>query len=261
MRNTPLLYLVSFFIFLSCNDNLEEVTPEPILKLDETIIVDNIIRSFHIQHPADHEGKPLVLVLHGHGGSSDQSLGMGVGKNPQRLWLDEAKENEFIVVIPNGELGPEDSRGWNDCREDAVGNPSTDDVKFFNELLDALEQEYNHNPSRVYVAGVSNGAMMAQRLAEEIPEKITAFASIVNSRSANSKCTESDQPISALFMNGTTDPLVPYEGGQISDDRGLVISTDETIQYWIERNQTSSTPVIENFEDLEADDNLSLIHI
>lgn len=96
---------------------------------------------------------------------------------------------------------------------------------------------------------------MAQRLVEEIPSKIAAFASIVNNRAANSICIENSEPISALFMNGTQDLFVPYGGGQILSNRGLVISTDESINYWINRNQTDTTPLIENLIDINIGDN------
>lgn len=255
MRNLLLLILIVFQI--SCDRNREEIT-NSILKLDETITVDGLSRTFHIQHPQDQSMAPLVIMLHGHGGSSDQSIGKGTGKNPQRIWLDLADEYRFIVVVPNGELGPANSRGWNDCRADALSNPTTDDVKFIKKLLEEIEQKYNHDTTRVYLSGVSNGALMAQRLVEEIPEKITAFASIVNNRPANSMCKLNDEAISALFMNGTIDPLVPYKGGQIASDRGLVKSTDESIRYWVERNQTDTTPIVENLENINTDDNSSV---
>lgn len=174
--------------------------------MDETIFIDGLQRNYHIQFPEDAENKPLVVLLHGHGGSSDQSIGEGVGKAVQKVWLEVANEQKFIVVVPNGTIGPEGTRGWNDCRTDAVGNPSTDDVLFINNLIEEIAQNYKHDANRVYVAGVSNGASMTYRLVEEIPEKIAAIASIVKTIPANSQCMESDEPISALYMNGTLDP-------------------------------------------------------
>ena len=260
MRINRIFFPLIFLFLFACSEDESELTmPDPILKRDETIFVDNILRTFHIQHPPDYNNNPLLVLLHGHGGSSDQSIGEGLGKNPQKIWLEIAQEKELIVVIPNGELGPEGTRGWNDCRTDAPGNPSTDDVKFIKNLLEKLEQEYNHDMDRVYIAGVSNGALMASRLVEEIPEKITAFASIVNTMAENSICIESDEAISALYMNGTMDPLVPYEGGHILENRGVVKSTDESILYWVERNQTDTTPAIENLENISTDDNSRVV--
>ncbi len=255
MRLVRLIFILTLMLLMSCNETEDNPDSEPILRLDETLIVDGMTRSYHIQHPQDPDNKPLVIVLHGHGGSSDQSLGMGLGKNPQKIWLDVAKEHQFLVVVPNGEPGIEGNRGWNDCRLDAPANPTTDDVTFIKSLLDDIASNYNHDVNKVYVAGVSNGAMMAQRLVEEIPEKIAAFASIVNNRPGNSACVISDEPVSALYMNGTVDLLVPYEGGQIASDRGLVISTDQSIAHWVQRNQTDLSPTIELFEDINTNDN------
>jgi len=259
MRILYKVVILSVLLIASCKEDEEVAEPGPTLKLNESITVDGILRSYHIQHPHNHDNKPLVVVLHGHGGSADQSLGMAIGKNPQRLWLDVAEEHGFIVVVPNGEFGSEGNRGWNDCRSDAPTNPTTDDVQFISDLLAAIEQDYNHDVSRVYVAGVSNGALMANRLVQEIPEKFAAFASIVNNMPGNSVCLDGDEAVSALYMNGTTDLFVPYNGGQIIDNRGAVIPTDDCILYWVERNQTDTTPVVENFENINTEDNSTVV--
>ena len=40
-----------------------------------------------------------------------------------------------------------------------------------------------------------------------------------------------------MIANGTLDPLVPWEGGMVGKDRGEVISTRETVDWWIDANQ------------------------
>lgn len=253
MRPTSLLFL-TILLIASCQDDGFEPDGVTVLQLDQRITIDGLEREYHIQTLPDPAGKPVVILLHGHGGSSDQSIGAGVGKAVQKTWLDLAKDEDFTVIIPNGELGPEDTRGWNDCRNDAPGNPETDDVAFISELIDKTSIELNIDPDRVYIAGVSNGASMALRLAQEIPEKLAAFAAIVNSMPANSECPVSNVPVSALFMNGTADPLVPYEGGQIASNRGLVQSTAASVAYWVDRNNTDGQPIEQDFDDLDTDD-------
>jgi polyhydroxybutyrate depolymerase len=95
------------------------------------------------------------------------------------------------------------------------------------------------------MVGTSNGGHFVMRLAQDLPERITAFASIVAAGPANSKCTTSTIPVSALFMNGTADPLVPYLGG--NTENGSVLSTDSSIAYWVKRNGTKDTPIITEF--------------
>lgn len=239
--------------FLACKED-EIIFDESKLFRDQTLMVDGIERQYHIFVPKEPENRPLVILLHGHGGSHDQSIGDEGTTSPQKVWLSLADQNEFIVVFANGTLGSKDSRGWNDCRADAVANPPTDDSKFMSQLMDEIKARHNHNDKKVFVAGVSNGGSMTQRLAEEIPEKITAFACIVNQMSANSECVNSTIPVSALFMNGTDDPIVPYGGGDISFNRGKVKSTDETVNYWVQRNGTNATPTKEEFPDIDKGD-------
>lgn len=95
MKINQITFLFSFLLLFSCKEKEDELVLSPILKLDESISVDGITRTFHIQHPQNPSNKPLVILLHGHGGSSDQSIGEGLGKNPQRIWLEIAQEIEF----------------------------------------------------------------------------------------------------------------------------------------------------------------------
>jgi len=55
-------------------------------------------------------------------------------------------------------------------------------------------------------------------------------------------------------MNGTDDPILPYDGGQIGTDRGIVQSTDATVNYWINRNQTDAAPVEISIADSDSND-------
>ncbi len=162
MRIYAVLIISTVLFFGSCAVNKTQTTRNTILKRDQTISIHDITREYHIQYPKDSKSKPLVILLHGHGGSANQSIGKGIGNAPQKVWLDLAHEQEFIVVVPNGEKGPEGKRGWNDCRADASGNPSTDDVLFINSLIEKIALNYEHDTKRVYVAGVSNGASMAK---------------------------------------------------------------------------------------------------
>lgn len=91
---------------------------------------------------------------------------------------------------------------------------------------------------------------MSQRLADEKPEILGAMAIIVASRPADSECGQSNLPIPVLFMNGTSDPLTPCYGSQILSDRGEVISTPDTINYWINKNQADASPTEFSADDI-----------
>jgi len=253
MNKIVLLCLV--LLLTSCNKNDDR--PEQIeqgLILDQTIAINGTEREYHIFVPNDQPNNPVVVLLHGNTGSSDQSLGLTNAKSPQKVWLSIAEQNNFILVVPNGSLGSTERRGWNDCRNDAEGQPPMNDVLFIDQLLGKVQTDYGYNTGKVFIAGVSNGGIMALRLAMEIPEKITAFSAVIASMPENSECINSTVPISALFMNGTDDPIIPYEGGQVPGNRGKVKSTEESMAYWIDRNGTSESPIVGIIPDRNTDD-------
>ena len=238
-----IICLALLIVLTSCNRNEDSESEYENLKLNQEITIEGSQRDYHIYVPDNTVNKPVVILLHGNGGNFDDVIGQTSVQSPQKKWLDLAESNEFILVVPNGSLGSNNKRGWNDCRTDADGSPQTNDVLFINQLLDKIDQEYNYNENKMYVAGISNGGHMAMRLALEIPEKVTAFAAVVASMPENSQCTSSSIPISALFMNGTEDPILPYNGGQMAGNRGLVKSTDESIAFWTNRNNISTSPI------------------
>ncbi|MET2984722.1 alpha/beta hydrolase family esterase [Aureibaculum conchae] len=252
MKKYSLILLVLFIAF--CSEKALSQTNNENLILNQKIVVDGTKREYHMYMPNKQPNKPLVILLHGNRGSYNQVIGKRRIKSPQKVWLDLAKQHNFIVVVPNGNLGTNNKRGWNDCRNDVEGNPESNDVLFISQLLDKIKTEYNHNEDKVFVAGVSNGGQMAMRLAMEIPEKITAFAAIIASMPENSKCKDSNIPISALFMNGTADPILPYEGGQMASSRGLVKSTEESIAYWVKRNGIFENPIENSMDDIDKKD-------
>ncbi len=247
--NCLLLLLV-----LSCNKNEASPEIEKGLLKNQSIIVGGIERNYHIYVPGNPLNAPVVLLFHGNGGSYDDMLGLTGVKAPYKVWLDIASRENLIIVVPNGTLGSGSTRGWNDCRDDAPANPTTNDVEFIVHLLDFVKAKYNSNNSKVFAVGTSNGGHFSIRLAQEIPDRITAFASVAASNSVNSECNNSTIKVSALFMNGTDDPFLPYNGGQMASNRGEVFSTENTVSYWVQRNATDLTPEISNLPNLNTKD-------
>ncbi|MDB2463122.1 prolyl oligopeptidase family serine peptidase, partial [Algibacter sp.] len=225
---------------------------------NQTITISGASRDYHMYLPANVTNAPIVILLHGNRSSNDELIGFTNAKAPYKAWEDIALQENLMLLVPNGTDGSSGRRGWNDCRNDADGNPDADDVLFINNLIDFVVNEHQADGSKVFAVGTSNGGHMAMRLAQEIPEKLTAFAAIVASNPVNSQCTNAILPISALFMNGTEDPINPYEGGEISSNRGDVFSAEDTINYWVNRNQTNTTPTVTDLADLDPDDSCTV---
>ncbi len=158
-------------------------------------------------------------------------------------WLNIAKEEGIILLVPNG-TNPEtgdsygDDQVWNDLRPvGASGQSQVDDVGFLISLLDLVATQLPVDPDQTFVTGASNGGMMTYRLLIEAPERFAAGAAyIANLPDLEDPLPEPSTRVPILIANGTADPLMPYEGGIVAKDRGLVISTQETVDWWVEMN-------------------------
>ncbi len=150
---------------------------------------------------------PLVLVLHGAGGNAERMINM-TGMS------DKADEAGFIVVYPNGTgfLNDQLLLTWNCgfCCGYALDN-NIDDVGFIRSLIEKLEGELNIDNARIFITGMSNGAMMSYRLACELTDIVAAIAPV--SGSMGEWETSSTNPVSVIIFHGTADAVVPYEGG------------------------------------------------
>jgi len=236
MKNI-LLYLSLTALLLSCGkeDDLILLPGAQGWHKNQTIDVSGTSRNFHLYLPKNVTNAPIVILLHGNRSDSDELMGFTNLKAPYEAWVGIAQEENIILVVPNGTDGSSGHRG-----------------------IDFVLNEHNANSSKVFAVGTSNGGHMAMRLAQEIPDKLKAFAAIVASNSINSKCTKSTLPISALFMNGTEDPINPYGGGKIKGNRGEVLSAQETTAYWVNRNQTDTSHTITDFTDTNTSDKSTL---
>jgi polyhydroxybutyrate depolymerase len=248
------VFAVSFLLLVcvahGCKD--DRMRPETGLLRNQVITVGGVQRNYHLYVPDNHRNAPVVFLFHGNGGSSDDLLGLSGVKAPYKVWMEIARNEQLVLVVPNGTLGSQNSRGWNDCRTDAPRTPQVDDVQLIVDLLDFLAERYAVNEARVFAVGTSNGGHFAIRLAKEIPGRITAFAAVLAANAVNSACAEEPTPVSALFMNGTSDTIMPYEGG--NSGNGEVFSTDISVAYWVHRNGTYATPVVTEIPDINASD-------
>lgn len=253
MKTITILSVI--ILAIGCHkSNLDQEIEKGLLK-NQVINVGGTDRNYHLYIPSSPSGAPVVFLFHGNGSSYDDMLGLSGVKAPYKVWLDIASKENLIIVVPNGTIGSSGSRGWNDCRSDNTTNPTSDDVQFIINLLDSIEERYSSNPLKVFAVGTSNGGDFAIRLAQEIPDRLTAFAAVIASNAFNSACSNSTTKVSALFMNGTDDPIMPYNGGAMTSNRGEVCSTDSTISYWVKRNSTDINPDTTDMTDINTTDN------
>ncbi len=219
---------------------------------------DGIARSYLVRQPANGRlPTAIVLMLHGHTGSAEQLFGRNGKPAPYRQWMSIADREALLLVAPQGLDGGDGKSGWNDCRADADSNPQSDDVAFIANLVTMLSRKYKPASNRVYVIGSSNGGQMALRMAIERPDIVTAAAAIVASMPAHSECAAPTRFVPIVFVNGTDDPLMPFKGGTVGNDkfqRGSVLSTNASVAFWATLSGTKSTPAVTLLPDHSAKD-------
>jgi len=205
---------------------------------DNEVVTQDGPRHYLLGTPevTDRAGMPLVIVLHGHMGSSQNTLGKGLEERcPLSEWRHALDQHGLVVAALDGAKGEDGKPGWNDGRPGGTGNPTTDDVAFVQAVITRVEQQWHTDPSRVYIMGMSNGGVFTFRLAIELPHPIAAIAAACSSMPGDHRPALPPHGMSVIMFEGTADPLMPYFGGQVhfrEKMRGAVLGTDETIAYW-----------------------------
>ena len=156
--------------------------------------------------PAPAAGFPLVLVLHGGGGNAENAETM-------TGFTLKARQENFIVAYPEGTGRLKHALlTWNagHCCGPAMERRA-DDVGFIRELINRMVADYGVDPKRVYVTGMSNGAMMSHRIGIELADRVAAIAPVVGTLFGDEKMPS--QAVPALMINGRLDTNVPPDGG------------------------------------------------
>ena len=205
--------------------------------------------------PAKPQAHPaLVIVLHG---------SMGTGEHARQVFGYDfdllAEEHGFIAVYPQGYKGH-----WNDCKVKgpyAAKAENIDDVGFLHALVDHLIKDHDADRAHVYVTGGSNGGAMTIRLALQTPDFARAYAAVVSSVPApeNMAITPKGEPVSMLLMNGTADPFVPWDGGDVAlygvyGSRGHALSAQASIGYFLNLDGLGGPPARTQFPDTDTSD-------
>jgi len=158
---------------------------------------------------------PLVLLLHAYTG------GNVTGGQPSGQW-----EEQRLSLLPLAESrgflyasldGLRDSANWQfwaaneDCCD--FNNVGVDDQDFLERVIEVICSAYNVDPKRIYLIGHSNGGLMVYEFAAQHSDLIAAAAALAPPVTVAALATPPAQPVHILHVQGTSDTLVPYEGG------------------------------------------------
>jgi len=199
--------------------------------------------------------RPLVFVLHGGGGD---------GSKVAKLTGFSAKADSagFVVCYPDAL-----NHHWNDGRQVRrfkSQRDDIDDVGFIAALIDRFAKDLTIDRQRVYVTGISNGGMMCHRLGCDLADRIAAIAPVAAAMPeplSRADSARPAKPVSVLAVNGTKDPLVPYEGGGVGlyHKRGVVLSVQRTMESWVLVDGCNSKPETTGIPDVDPNDGIRVL--
>lgn len=202
----------------------------------QTLVHDGQTRTYLLRRADDaREMAPALFILHGGGiGTAEQ-----IAKSAAAGGVAQG----FVYVFPNG-LNDQ----WNDGRTGANGAllNTTDDVGFLSALAEKLIAENAIDRTRIYVAGISNGGMMAIRLACERADLFSGIGVVAAAMQSPFACMPS-RATPAIFIHGDKDKLVTFDGSPPNvrarggvKDRGQVLSIPATLAFWQQANRCES---------------------
>lgn len=216
---------------------------------------DGLTREYKVYVPKKYNrnvSAAFVVFLHGGGGGMKEAYAEGMDKM--------ADKYGFILAIPQGTgkkilgktVGSWNSGNWSESKKfnpvsccGYAGDNDIDDVGFISKMIDEIEKNYSVDEKRIYVTGISNGAMMSYRLACELSNKITAVAP-VEPPFVPEVCDNSSRPISIMHVHGTADPCALYDGGYCDSCLGSkpisAQSAKDMVNFWVKRNSCANKP-------------------
>ena len=228
---------------LACGDDLG-----PPIDIDATggnivgsVSSQGVTRTFILHVPPSdgpRQPAPLIIVYHGFTMS-------GITMQQLTRFSRYTEDDGFLVIYLDGLDG-----GWSvgcDCTTaDALG---IDDAALIDTLVINISPSFPIDSDRVYVAGFSQGGQMTQISGCRLATRVAAIASVsaVTTIALGNAC-QLARPLPILFIHGTDDDLVPFDGNT------TFLSAAESTAKWVELNGCVGDPEVVLEPDLEPGD-------
>jgi polyhydroxybutyrate depolymerase len=161
-------------------------------------------RWYRIDLPARVEGAPILLALHGGGGNPDQFARASGLSAP-------ANAAGFAVIYPAG-TGRFGLLTWNGgycCG--LAQRRGVDDLAFLDQVAADASARFGLSAGRVYLTGMSNGAILAESYAATRPDRVAAVAAV--SGTLDLARFPPLGPVPILILHGMADDHIPFTGG------------------------------------------------
>jgi polyhydroxybutyrate depolymerase len=219
-------------------------------------------RSYYVHLPRGyHKDKkwPVLFLFHGGGGSAPQAL-------EHYPLLPVSDREGFILVAANGSgpLAREILRTWN------VGwgfgyaqRNQVDDLGFVRSLILQVEKDYAVDPKRVFLTGLSNGAILSHQAAAAHSDLVTGIAPVAGTVAGKMPADKALQypvppshPVDVILFHGSEDLSLPVEGGvqkkHAEDPPREVASARQSAEFWARANGCQSQPIVEELAESQT---------
>jgi polyhydroxybutyrate depolymerase len=208
------------------------------------VMFGDLQRSYIVHVPAGAAaGAPLPVVINLHGGGSNAE-GQQKYSGMDRV----ADRERFLVVYPDGTGRLPRMLTWNAgtcCAGAAL--QQVDDVGFIRAVVADLSTRTPVDRSRIFATGLSNGAMMAYRLAAEAPDLVAAIAPVAGSMVIVR--FHPTLPVSIMHIHSVDDPRALYNGGlgppfPMTATRVEHPPVEQQLAKWIAFDRCPSSPAV-----------------
>lgn len=210
----------------------EPPTSEAYTLTKECVAMDGLERCWLLLIPSNltvENPVPLVLDLHGHGGTSEGQLNLS-------SFADLAVSEGFIVAYPQG-VDNFWGLGFN-----GVDN-NLDDIGFLAAVIDAVAAVHPIDTARVHMTGWSNGCMMTQRFMAEGPEVLASAGCMAGYLMTDAPSTYT-APVPFMEVHGVLDATVLYADNSwtapfFQNDAGVNKGAVQNLETWGDLNGCS----------------------
>jgi polyhydroxybutyrate depolymerase len=259
----PFLSLMSRFFSLSallliigCMARLPEIPDPPVgtYRVNTETFYHVFRRTFLLHIPPKYrpeEPLPLVIVIHG-------AFSNGKQTETETGFSALADKERFLVAYPEGVGLFGFFQHWNagHCCGKAADD-QVDDVGFIAEVISAVRGKFSVDPSRVYLAGMSNGGMLTYRFAAERGEDLAAVAvvsgaigSSVDGEKPRCFLPEPPHEVSLIVFHGSEDDTIPAYDTSHSRKSGkrLFLPAAYAAEFWSTAIGCEQEPVKDGYE-------------